>query len=67
MSKAASLVDFKYFHNEPDHHKVIVPSENITQYDNRFESLPNRHQTTDAKVATDAKFMRGCISISSQQ
>ena len=67
MSKAASLVDFKYFHNEPDHHKVIVPSENITKYDNRFESSPNHPQTSDAKVATDAKFMRGCISISPQQ
>ena len=67
MSKAATLVDFKYFHNEPDHHKVMMPSENITQFDDRFASLPPHHQAADAKIATDAKFMRGCVSISPQQ
>lgn len=63
ISRIASEVQFNYFHNKPDRHRVIQSSEDIVNLDNRFNFAYPEHKIDSALFASDAKFVRGCISI----
>jgi hypothetical protein len=64
MGKIAREVEFKYFHNEEDRHHVVRSAAQITDYDDRFNSVDSRYKVAGAKFASDAPFVRGCVSIS---
>jgi hypothetical protein len=64
ISEMASKVEFKYFHNETDRHRIVQSSAEIAAYDARFNKLGSEHVINGAKFASDASFLRGCISIS---
>lgn len=49
----AKKIQFHYFHNKIDRHKIVKPSAEMIQFDSRFQ----------APFAPDAPFVRGCISI----
>lgn len=57
-------IKFNYFHNKPDRHKVVKPSNEIAEHDSRFNNMAKNHKLPGAKFAADAPFVRGCISIS---
>lgn len=63
ISKAAKEVEFKYFHNEPDRHNVVKSSAIIPDYDARFNVQRAKKKSSSLSFASDAKFLRGCISI----
>lgn len=65
MGKIAREVSFKYFHNELDQHKLTRPSTAIVNLDKNFEFVTADNKIADAKFASNAKFLRGCISINS--
>lgn len=65
MGKVAREIEFKYFHNEHDQHKAMMPSNNVINYDKRFKVVAPGNKVPGAKFACDAKFLRGCISINS--
>lgn len=67
MCQVARQVEFKYFHNEHDQHKVMMPAGEAVNYDRRFKAVASKNKISRAKFACDAKFLRGCISISSVQ
>lgn len=48
-------ITFNYYHNKMDSHRIIQASKNITELDSRFGN--------SATFASDAPFVRGCISI----
>ncbi len=60
----AKHVEFNYFHNEPDLHRVIRPTTELLCVDPRFDFLaPAVPKEPGARFASDARFVRGCISI----
>ncbi len=61
MSKIADKIEFNYYHNKDDMHKIIQKSEGIKLNDARFNQALHHHP--DASFATDAPFVRGCVSI----
>lgn len=63
MSKIAKNVEFSYFHNEPDRHKIVKMSSQIPELDNRFDGSALKHKAEEACFASDAPFFRGCIMI----
>lgn len=63
LFKVLQKVQFNYFHNEKDSHHIIKPSTEIAEIDNRFLFSNYHDSIPDAKFASDAKFLRGCISI----
>lgn len=64
LGEIAKHVDFKFFHNEFDQHKIIKSSEEIQKFDKRFNASMHEIKAENAKFASDARFLRGCISIS---
>lgn len=66
LSQIAKNVEFKYFHNEFDQHRIIHSSENIPTLDKRFNKISNGQKLAGAKFASDARFVRGCISIAAR-
>lgn len=60
LNKIAKSVEFSYFHNKPDMHKVIKSSKEISKNDARFNEKHFKHS---AIFACDAPFVRGCVSI----
>ncbi|MCD6040379.1 MAG: hypothetical protein K0R24_1668 [Gammaproteobacteria bacterium] len=64
IQNIAKNVVFNYFHNEPDLHKIIQPSCKLEKLDKRFSYVASSALTTnEAKFASDARFVRGCISM----
>jgi hypothetical protein len=64
MAIAAKNVQFNYFHNETDLHRVIRPSTDLSLIDPRFDFVaPGVIKESGAKFASDARFVRGCVSI----
>lgn len=57
IGKVARHVEFKYFHNKTDRHRIITPSSTLPAHDPRLQSDDER------TFAADAPFVRGCISI----
>ncbi len=63
IGKIAQKLEFKYFHNEKDRHNVVSPSREIIDFDSRFCEIDPAYKLEGAKFASDAPFVRGCISI----
>jgi len=63
LSYLASRVQFDYFHNEVDKHRIIRSSHDILDIDDRFNNLNLKEILSQAQFAGDARFLRGCISI----
>lgn len=63
MHKIAKGTEFNYFHNEEDQHRIIKSSTEITEHDERFNYVDKQYKVEGAKFASDAKFVRGCVSI----
>lgn len=63
ISQIAKNIQFNYFHNKTDRHHVIRPSNEIETLDERFNFVNPKYKVKDAKFASDAPFVRGCISI----
>lgn len=64
MGTIAREVEFKYFHNEADRHHVVRSATEIPNFDDRFNAVNPNLKIHGAKFASDAPFVRGCISIS---
>ncbi len=60
----AQKIIFSYFHNKKDLHSLIELSSNIVDQDHRFRYLTPQVDSPNSMFAVDAKFFRGCISIS---
>lgn len=63
MNKIAKKMIFRYFHNKTDRYNVIEQSENIPILDPRFDQINKKIKLKDAKFASDAPFVRGCVSM----
>lgn len=63
VGQIAKCVSFNYFHNKIDRHKQIQCSSQIERLDKRFNAANHKYKYTDATFASDAPFVRGCISI----
>ncbi|MDX1901500.1 MAG: hypothetical protein SFW66_05790 [Gammaproteobacteria bacterium] len=67
LSKIARETRFNYFHSKPDKHKVVKDSQEIAKQDKRFRYCSARKKPGKNMVfASDAPFVRGCVSISSK-
>jgi hypothetical protein len=64
MCDIAKHIRFNYFHNKVDFHRIIQPSTEIVRFDKRFTLMDPKYKISTAKFASDAPFVRGCISIS---
>lgn len=58
----AKKIELNYYHNKVDQHRIIQSSTEIFKKDDRFHH-PHLHLATSATFASDAPFVRGCISI----
>lgn len=63
ISEIAKNIEFTYFHNEPDRHRIVKSSAEIAKFDDRFKYLHKKIKSCDSKFSSDAKFLRGCVSI----
>ena len=63
LSKVASNIEVNYFHNKTDRHHIVRLSNEISELDNRFNIVNSKYKTKGATFASDAPFVRGCISI----
>lgn len=63
ISLASKNIEFKYYHNKIDPHRITRSSSEIIKHDDRFNHHNNPYKAADAKFACDAPFVRGCISI----
>ena len=61
LNVIAKTASFKYFHNEKDQHNIIMPSSEMPKYDYRLAD--EGVCSNAAKFASDARFVRGCISL----
>lgn len=65
INKIAKNIEFNYFHNKLDRHRIVAKSSNIPSFDSRFCSKDSNFYHNEATFACDAPFVRGCISIKS--
>jgi hypothetical protein len=63
VSKIANNVEFNYFHNKTDRHRIVQNSSEIANTDERFNFINPKYKVAGATFASDAPFVRGCISI----
>jgi hypothetical protein len=63
ISKIAKNIEFNYFHNKVDRHRITQPSSEIAKLDERFNFIDPKYKVPGATFASDAPFVRGCISI----
>lgn len=66
MCEIANGVKFNYFHNKIDRHHIVQQSSMIPSLDKRFNFTSLKHRVSGAKFASDAPFVRGCISIAAK-
>jgi len=66
ISEITQNIDFRYFHNESDRHRVIRPSSEIEHEDQRYARVNKKLKIKGASFASDAKFLRGCIGINAK-
>lgn len=64
IGKVAKCIKFEYFHNKADRHRIVQSSIQIAKFDNRFTNIHSNFKQRGATFASDAPFLRGCISIS---
>ncbi len=62
ISDIAKRIELNYYHNKVDQHRIIKSSAEIYQNDDRFHHS-HLSVSTGAVFASDAPFVRGCISI----
>ncbi|CAM4434501.1 MAG: hypothetical protein LEGION0403_FIIPPAGN_02742 [Legionella sp.] len=64
IGEIAKYIEFQYFHNIADSHKIMKESTDLLNIDMRFKKtlFPSYEEST---FAADASFLRGCISMSS--
>jgi hypothetical protein len=67
LNEIAANIKFNYFHNEADRHKIIKPAAEIADFDKRFLQIKKESKSPAATFASDAKFIRGCVSIQAPQ
>jgi hypothetical protein len=67
MGKIAGNVEFSYFHNKTDRHHIVRPSHEMVMFDKRLESINVKNKMDGAKFASDARFVRGCIAVSTKK
>lgn len=63
ISSISKNIEFNFYHNKIDQHKLIKLSSEIFNQDDRFHHRYASHSNADAKFSCDAPFLRGCISI----
>jgi hypothetical protein len=63
LSKIAQSVKFLYFHNETDRHQVIHPTTEMAKQDKNLNLIAAMLKENNSIFAEDAKFLRGCVSI----
>lgn len=63
ISEIANKVEFCFYHNREDRHKIIKLSNKIELTDPRFGSSRHAHKEKGAVFAQDAPFVRGCVSM----
>jgi hypothetical protein len=66
IGEIAKKIEFNYFHNKSDRHRIVQPSTQIASRDRRFKYVANK-QKSSARFASDAPFVRGCISITTKR
>lgn len=66
IGKIAQKIEFNYFHNKIDRHRIVKPSTDLITLDKRFHNVSNDAKIKGASFASDAPFVRGCISIQSK-
>ncbi len=64
LNQVSKAIKFNYFHNEKDRLNVIKPSCEIVKLDDRFNYVPSGYSTNESTFSADARFVRGCVSIS---
>lgn len=67
IGEIAKRVEFTYFHNKQDRHRIVQPSTNMLALDKRFKHITNKQKKSTARFASDAPFVRGCISITTKR
>lgn len=65
IGKIAKNTTFNYYHNKYDDHRIVLPSNNIIALDTRFSTSLAATSQPSATFASDAPFVRGCVSIQS--
>ncbi len=63
IHKIAKDIKFTYYHNKIDRHRIVRPSTEIIKSDKRFNLINPSYKVAGAVFASDAPFVRGCISI----
>jgi hypothetical protein len=63
FKEIAGRMDINYFHNKFDPHGIIHPTTEIFKADPRFLTAHNGNQAANRGFASNAEFLRGCISI----
>lgn len=63
ISEIARKIEFNFYHNNFDRHNIIEQSKNLILNDERFKASYSFHSHPGAIFASDAPFIRGCISI----
>ncbi|OGT37191.1 MAG: hypothetical protein A3F12_04200 [Gammaproteobacteria bacterium RIFCSPHIGHO2_12_FULL_38_14] len=64
FNEVAKEMNLKYFHNKKCQHHIVQPSADLVSLDERFQYVTPNNKANGAKFASDAPFVRGCISIS---
>lgn len=63
IGKIASNIEFDYFHNKVDRHRIVKDAKELATLDNRFNFVSSKYRIPTATFAGNASFVRGCISI----
>lgn len=63
LSEIANKIDFIYYHNEFDSHRIIKSTSDLIKTDIRFHATQHTFKADNAMFASDAPFVRGCIGI----
>lgn len=63
INTIAKTVEFSYFHNKSDRHKIIKTSSEISKTDKRFSLIDSKYKIPNATFASDSPFVRGCVRI----
>jgi len=63
ISEAAKKIEFNFYHNKSDKHNYIHQSSDIILRDHRFSAKHSLKYAKGSVYASDAPFVRGCISL----
>lgn len=64
IASISKNVQFNYFHNKTDCHRIVTQSSDLLKLDSRFHFSQNRLASSSMDFASDSPFLRGCISMS---